>query len=303
MQRLSNFISFLFRTKLLSILSFIYGAFTLIRDEFLPVDLATKLRLGGMFSMIDWYWFIIAGLVFWLIDVGWRATNKDDAQNNPGVAARRDINGPVNLGHGTQIIDQSQHKHFHGDAPKTIAGLRAANRAAERHVSPPSWDRVEFVIWNPSQVHRAHCGIEIINNKRTSLNYCYSEILNIYELRNQKYKHVRVEPPHTLAWIINNKDSYEKIEIEPTKHKYVGLVFGTSWTGINGNYKNFYAVLGKDFSHNWPEEISEMIVEVEISGKIDNNSITPKKLFATIFRTGNEFTVTEVTDVRPENIQ
>jgi len=44
---------------------FLYGWFALIRDDFLPQELSGKLRLGGVFSMIDWYWWVIAGLFVW----------------------------------------------------------------------------------------------------------------------------------------------------------------------------------------------------------------------------------------------
>lgn len=71
MNRLRKFSSIIFNPKFFGILSFVYGLLSFIRDEFLPLDMAEKFRLGGMFNTIDWYWWVIVGVVIWAISVAW----------------------------------------------------------------------------------------------------------------------------------------------------------------------------------------------------------------------------------------
>jgi len=40
----------------------LYGWFALVRDEFLPSNVRDSLRIGGIFDMIEWYWWVIIGL-------------------------------------------------------------------------------------------------------------------------------------------------------------------------------------------------------------------------------------------------
>lgn len=78
MKNFRKFISIIFNTKSIGALSTLYGALSFIRDEFLPVDMAEKLRLGGVLKMIDWYWWIIFGIVVWAISVAWESTKRSD---------------------------------------------------------------------------------------------------------------------------------------------------------------------------------------------------------------------------------
>ena len=73
MDRFRKFISIIFNTKFIGILSAVYGVLSFIRDEFLPLDIAEKLRLGGVFRMIDWYWWVIFGVIIWAISVAWES--------------------------------------------------------------------------------------------------------------------------------------------------------------------------------------------------------------------------------------
>jgi hypothetical protein len=71
---------------------FFYGWFAFVRDEFLPSDMADKLRIGGIFSSIDWYYWVIGGLAIWLFVTTWEATKKrDDIVSLSG--ARQNIEG------------------------------------------------------------------------------------------------------------------------------------------------------------------------------------------------------------------
>ena len=74
MDKFRKFISIVFNTKFIGVLSTIYGVLSFIRDEFLPLDIAEKLRLGGVFKMIDWYWWVIFGVIIWAISVAWKST-------------------------------------------------------------------------------------------------------------------------------------------------------------------------------------------------------------------------------------
>jgi hypothetical protein len=46
---------------------FIYGWFAFIRDEFISPEIAEQLRLGGVFKLVNWYWWVIIGLSISLI--------------------------------------------------------------------------------------------------------------------------------------------------------------------------------------------------------------------------------------------
>jgi von Willebrand factor type A domain len=74
MDRFKKFISVIFNTRFIGILSTIYGVLSFIRDEFLPLDLAEKLRLGGLLNMIDWYCWVIFGVSLWAVSVAWEST-------------------------------------------------------------------------------------------------------------------------------------------------------------------------------------------------------------------------------------
>lgn len=74
MERYKKFISIIFNIQFIGILSTIYGAFSFIRDEFLPLAMAERLRLGGLLNMIDWYWWVIFGMSVWAISVAWKST-------------------------------------------------------------------------------------------------------------------------------------------------------------------------------------------------------------------------------------
>ena len=54
---------------------FIYGWLSLIRDEFLPLVWKEKLSLLGILNMLAWYWWVIIGLVSWLIWTAWDVAN------------------------------------------------------------------------------------------------------------------------------------------------------------------------------------------------------------------------------------
>ncbi|HKZ82738.1 MAG TPA: hypothetical protein VJ793_03665 [Anaerolineae bacterium] len=56
---------------------FIYGWFAFIRDDLLPADVASKLRLGGVFAMIEWYWWVIIALAIMFISTAWSASRRD----------------------------------------------------------------------------------------------------------------------------------------------------------------------------------------------------------------------------------
>lgn len=86
MDRFRKFISIVFNTKFIGILSTIYGVLSFIRDEFLPLDIAEKLRLRGIFKMIDWYWWVIFGVVIWAISVGLKSTKHYNSKEaKPGT--------------------------------------------------------------------------------------------------------------------------------------------------------------------------------------------------------------------------
>lgn len=80
MERFKKFISIILNTKSIGILSTIYGLLSFVRDEFLPLDMAEKLRLGGIFRMIDWYWWVIFGVIVWAISVAWESTKHSNTQ-------------------------------------------------------------------------------------------------------------------------------------------------------------------------------------------------------------------------------
>lgn len=44
-----------------------YGLLAFLRDEFVPEQITNKLRIIKMIDIINWYWWVIIGLVFWAI--------------------------------------------------------------------------------------------------------------------------------------------------------------------------------------------------------------------------------------------
>lgn len=82
MNRLKIFFSLIFNLKFWGILSSVYGFLSLIRDEFLPLDMAEQYRLGGMLGTIDWYWWVIFGLVIWTISVAWVSSQNSGNKKN-----------------------------------------------------------------------------------------------------------------------------------------------------------------------------------------------------------------------------
>lgn len=74
--RFRRFISIVFNAKFFAVLSFVYGVLKEFRDEVLPVEMANKLRLSGVFETIDWYWFVITGLFVWAVSIAWESTKR-----------------------------------------------------------------------------------------------------------------------------------------------------------------------------------------------------------------------------------
>ncbi len=84
MGRLKKFLSIIFNPKFFGILSFVYGILSFVRDEFLPLDLSERFRLGGMLNIIDWYWWAIGGVVIWALSVAWVSTkNRGEEKIKP----------------------------------------------------------------------------------------------------------------------------------------------------------------------------------------------------------------------------
>lgn len=99
MNRFKKFFSIIFNPRFLGILSFIYGILSFVRDEFLPLDLAERFRLGGMLNTIDWYWWVICGLVIWALSVAWTTTkNRNEEKIKPiTISGKEDINNFTQL--------------------------------------------------------------------------------------------------------------------------------------------------------------------------------------------------------------
>lgn len=93
MGRLKKFLSIIFNPKFFGILSFVYGILSFVRDEFLPLDLSERFRLGGMLNIIDWYWWAIGGVVIWALSVAWVSTkNRGEEKIKPiGYSKKEDI--------------------------------------------------------------------------------------------------------------------------------------------------------------------------------------------------------------------
>jgi len=95
MNRLKKFASIILNTKLIGTLSTVYGVLSFIRDEFLPLDMAEKLRLGGVLKMIDWYWWVIFGVSIWAISIAWESTkNHSNKEAKPGTKIEISGNSP-----------------------------------------------------------------------------------------------------------------------------------------------------------------------------------------------------------------
>ncbi|HCR72724.1 MAG TPA: hypothetical protein DIW23_14870, partial [Anaerolineae bacterium] len=75
-------------------LSTIYGVLTFIRDEFLPLAFAEKLRVGGLLNIIDWYWFVIFGVIIWAISIAWESTKiHNSKETKPEIETKIEISG------------------------------------------------------------------------------------------------------------------------------------------------------------------------------------------------------------------
>ena len=94
MDSFKKFISVIFDSRFIGILSTIYGVLSFIRDEFLPLDLAEKLRLGGLLNMIDWYWWVIFGVSIWAVSVAWESTKiHSRKESKPETETKIEISG------------------------------------------------------------------------------------------------------------------------------------------------------------------------------------------------------------------
>jgi len=91
MDTLKAFLSIVFKARYFAILSTLYGVFVLIRDEFLPLEIAEKLRLGGIFKLIDWYWWVIVGLAVWALSIAWESAKYRNT-NQPKLLEHIDSN-------------------------------------------------------------------------------------------------------------------------------------------------------------------------------------------------------------------
>lgn len=64
---------------------FVYGWFAFIRDEFLPSETADRLRIGGFINIVNWYWWVIGGvIILWIITV-WDAAKRTSEIENMGL--------------------------------------------------------------------------------------------------------------------------------------------------------------------------------------------------------------------------
>lgn len=173
------------------------------------------------------------------------------------------------------------------------------NKEQKQKTVPANWNSVKFLPWNPILSDRAKCGIEIINNKRQSIEDCYAELIEIYEEMEGQYfpcyGERKAELPCFLAWEISNESVYEKIEIESTKHRYLGITYPSF--GIN-NF-TYYVIKGKNFTYGWSNS-GNVVAEIEVSSKINGESPRPKRLFVKMSRQNNKFTVEQITNEFPE---
>jgi hypothetical protein len=237
-------------------------------------------------------WFLLLLLVSALILIEGLVRDKNDAQKN--------------LRTYSSVKSESQSG---GVTAGTIGAVNISNlpqndKKQEQPQKPTvNWDSVEFLPWNPILSERAKCGIEVFNNKEQSIDDCSAELVEIYEEMEGQYipcyGERKAELPCMLAWEISNEAVYEKIEIERSKHRYVGITYPDGWSSVGGYNQTYYVIRGKNFKYAWPNSRT-VIAEIELSCKVNRESPIPKRIFAKILRQHDKFTVTEITNEPPK---
>lgn len=176
MERIKKIISIIFNTEIIGILSTIYGVFSGIRDEFLPLDLAQKLRLGGIFGLLNWYWWVIGGLVLWAASVAWKSTKKTQEKESTESFTATETGGgnalavKFNLG-------------------KIIQGYQQVKRSETFDIMPNiiiNKDWISVVIPNPL-------------NKAMEC-YCLLESLEVNEQTRDDVKDFLTAHTHRVSW-------------------------------------------------------------------------------------------------------
>jgi len=209
-----KFISIIFNTKFISILSAIYGFLSFIRDEFLPSDIAEKLRLGGVFKIVDWYWWVIFGVIVWTISVGLESAQRRVARESQAPKVKKVDRSKNIIGNqkAEQIInyfgnEQKQEEAEIQDTKVTDQKQDKINLFVEqgRHItqSNEQGDMVLYLV------------IDVVNQEKRKIIELEAHLSTIYQWTEKHPDDRSVCNDHSkkrpLAWT----DGVYKIEIPP----------------------------------------------------------------------------------------
>lgn len=163
------------------------------------------------------------------------------------------------------------------------------------------WSGIDINIWNPINSNVVKGGLEITNNSGRDIEDCYVELIEIYQRIDTNdglglYKESKTSLPTMLAWYVDNSILFEKIELEKTKRRCLALVYTVFYVDdiASSNIK------AKNFAHPVGNGV-DYILEIEVSGKVDKETLHPKKLFVYTSYTDNKFTIQRVTNEYPRD--
>ncbi len=258
MNKLRDLVQFLFKPikKLFfSGIPFFYGWFSLIRDEFLPLEWKEKLRLISIFNVISWYWWIIIGLFIWLIWTAFDAVNvrkdksnrqytKSEVKNtNQSIIVERDNLAPI-------IQYQEHKKDFGFQLPKQInIDFEPQDKLID--------DQQYIVI--------------VVTNKEAVKIFCRSEIRGIYDETDKNILRDISQFANHFSWYGGNtsKDGIKEILSGLDGTVNIGVIRPQDF--------GFYLLFHEDPNKNW-QNPGKYKIKLEIKGKIGEVDFVGKKL-------------------------
>lgn len=239
--RLKRFLLIVFNTEFWGIVSLLYGIFSGVRDEFLPEELAQNLRLGGLFRMFDWYWFVITGLVLWAGSVAWKSSknrlNPNRAENGDtfsgtfnsspivkssnGDVAGRDVNKPsYTYNYGINGVDKKELvvqigiavQQFKNEFNK-IPYANKRNRVEIYNRAIDVFSKIETeLIYRAKITLRGTSILELLNQLKDSFEKYGNHLLLYWSYQDQEYSYIQnneIVPENLKGMIRENELSLD----------------------------------------------------------------------------------------------
>jgi len=224
------------------------------------------------------------GFFIWLVGFVWNVIKRAKDKENKNKYSEEQLvrSKAKKRGQSTAVGGNN-----YGSINQTIIDAKQNEK-----VKNANWRNIIFSPWNKwLGENEVQGGVKIKNNKRESIERCYVEIIEIYDVDGLGLYNIREAVlPRTAGWEIDGKNFYGKTEIDVGKYKYLALtyekwfVMGVPSFVIGGN---------NGFQHHVSTG-ETYFVEIEISGVIGDAPLKPKTKFVTVYFDGRNLTVKDV---------